>query len=208
MRPRKWVIGGVILLGILSLFLLWQEGTRAGEQSYQSLYSSLGVQRITPPIKAEDFTLKSLEGSLVSLKDLEGKVVFLNFRASWRGPDQWEMSAMQKLWDRFEEDRFVILAVDIQEGKAKVKSFIKEKGYTFPVLLDSGREVARIYEIKATPITFLIDPVGKIVGKTLGARDWASQSAFDLIERLLPKRKTDQQKDNPASPIPRPFCCQ
>ena len=91
---------------------------------------------------------------------------------------------MQKLWNRFKEDRFVILAVDIQEGKDVVKSFIKEKGHTFPVLLDSRAKVVRIYRVRAIPTTFLIDPDGKIVGKVLGARDWASEDAFDLMREL------------------------
>ena len=185
MRLKKWVIGGAIVLGVLAFFLLGQERIRAGEESYQSLYSSLGIQRISPPVKAEDFTLENLEGSPVSLKDFQGKVVFLNFWATWCPPCRAEMPHMEKLWQKFKEEDFVILAVDLREGKEKVSSFVKENGYTFPVLLDSGGEVANTYGIRAIPTTYLVDPEGKIAGKALGARDWASQDAFNLIEHLL-----------------------
>jgi len=71
---------------------------------------------------------------------------------------------MEKLWQKFKNDKFVIIAVNIREGKEMVKSFMKEKGYTFPVLLDSKGEVARTYGIRAIPTTFLIDVEGKIMG--------------------------------------------
>jgi peroxiredoxin len=186
MRLRKWVRGYFILLGILPFFLLSQEGIGASEETYQSLYSSLGIQRITPPIKAIDFTLENLEGSLVSLKGFQGKVVFLNFWATWCGPCRYEMPDMEKLWQKFKEEDFVILAVDLRERKERVSSFMEENGYTFPVLLDSRGEVARAYGIRAIPTTYLLDPEGKIVGRALGAREWASQDAFKLIEHLLP----------------------
>ncbi len=188
MRLTKWVIGGVILLVILPSFLLW-EGTRAAEYSSENLYSSLGIQRINPPLEAIDFTLENLQGSQVSLADFEGKVIFLNFWATWCPPCRIEMPDMEKLWQKFKDEDFVILAVDLRERKDKVSSFVKENGYTFPVLLDSGGEVANTYGITAIPTTYLLDPRGRIVGKALGARHWASDDAFKLIEHLLPKSR-------------------
>lgn len=195
MKVRKWAAAGTLvgtlLLIFIFIFLPWVGGTKAEEKTYENLYTSLGIQRISPPVEAPDFTLQSLQGSRVNLKDFRGKVVFLNFWATWCGPCRWEMPAMEKLWNRFKEDRFVILAVDIREGKDVVKSFIQEEGYTFPVLLDSKGEVAGIYGIRAIPTTFLINPEGKIVGKAVGAREWASQDAFDLIEHLIPETEAD-----------------
>jgi peroxiredoxin len=193
MKRGKLVVAGVagsLLLIFVFVLLPWME-IKAEEKTYEDLYTSLGIQRISPPVEAPDFTLENLEGSLVSLKDFRGKLVFLNFWATWCGPCRWEMPAMEKLWNRFKEGRFVILAVDIREGKEVVKSFIQEEGYTFPVLLDSRGEVAGIYGIRAIPTTFLIDPQGKIVGKAVGAREWAGQDAFDLIEHLIPETGAD-----------------
>ncbi|MFQ5836199.1 MAG: TlpA family protein disulfide reductase, partial [bacterium] len=98
------------------------------------------------------------------------------------------------LWQKFKEEDFVILAVDLREGKEKVSSFVKENGYTFPVLLDSRGKVGYTYGVRAIPTTYLLDPEGRIVGKALGARDWASEDAFELIEHLLPKTEAKKEK--------------
>jgi len=188
MKVRKLVMVGVLLLVSIFVFLLWMGRIKVKEKSYESLYSFLSIQKLSPPVKATDFTLENLEGVKVSLKDFKGKAVFLNFWATWCGPCQWEMPAMEKLWQKFKNDKFVIIAVNIREGKEMVKSFMKEKGYTFPVLLDSKGEVARTYGIRAIPTTFLIDVEGKIMGKAIGARDWAGQDVFELIKYLTSKR--------------------
>ncbi|UCG93964.1 MAG: TlpA family protein disulfide reductase [Candidatus Aerophobus sp.] len=192
MKPRKWIIVGVILLVAVSLISLYLytlsvKMKKVEEERYKGFFSSLGIQKINPPVKAKDFTLEDLKGSAVSLRDFEGKVIFLNFWATWCPPCRIEMPAMEKLWQKFKDEDFVILAVDLREAREKVSSFIKENGYTFPVLLDSGGEVANTYGITAIPTTYLLDPRGRIVGKALGARDWASQKTFKLIEHLLPK---------------------
>ena len=189
MRARKLVIGGTALLISACMFFLWMEEASAEEKSLESLYASVGIQEITPPVEAPDFTLKNLEGSSVSLKDFAGKVVFLNFWATWCGPCRVEMPSMEKLWQRFKEEAFVILAVDLREGKEEVSSFIKDYDLTFSVLLDSRGEVASMYAVRAIPTTYLLDSEGIMVGKALGARDWASEDAFDLIEHLLPETK-------------------
>ncbi len=194
MKLRKWIIVGVVLLVTASLvsvylYTLSVKMKKVEEERYRSFFSSLGIQRISPPIKARDFTLEDLEGSPVSLKDFQGKVVFLNFWATWCGPCRYEMPTMEKVWQKFKEEKFVILAVDLREGKEKVSSFMKENGYTFPVLLDSGGGIANTYGIRAIPTTYLVDPEGRTVGKALGARNWISENALKLIEDLLPKKR-------------------
>jgi len=192
MKPRKWIIVGAILLVAVSLISLYLytlsvKMKKVEEERYKDFFSSLGIQKINPPVKAKDFTLEDLKGSAVSLRDFEGKVIFLNFWATWCPPCRIEMPDMEKLWQKFKDEDFVILAVDLRERKDKVSSFVKENGYTFPVLLDSGGEVANTYGITAIPTTYLLDPRGRIVGKALGARHWVSDDAFKLIEHLLPK---------------------
>ncbi|GAI00918.1 unnamed protein product, partial [marine sediment metagenome] len=142
MKPRKWIIVGVILLVAVSLISLYLytlsvKMKKVEEERYKDFFSSLGIQKINPPVKAKDFTLEDLKRSAVSLRDFEGKVIFLNFWATWCPPCRIEMPAMEKLWQKFKDEDFVILAVDLREAREKVSSFIKENGYTFPVLLDS-----------------------------------------------------------------------
>jgi peroxiredoxin len=151
----------------------------------ERLYSSLGIQRIDPPEEAETFTLKTLEGGTVSLEDYRGKLIFLNFWATWCPPCRAEMPSMQKLWENFKEEGFVILAIDIQEDSGLVSSFVNERGLSFPVLLDEKGKVSRSYGIRGIPTTFLLNPEGEIIGKAVGARDWASEESFELIGELL-----------------------
>ncbi|HEA64922.1 MAG TPA: TlpA family protein disulfide reductase [Candidatus Aminicenantes bacterium] len=192
LRKRSTVV--LILLIAVSIvfvysYLFYTKEEKVEEVDYGTLFSSLGVQEITPPVEALDFALKNLEGSEVSLKDFQGKVVFLNFWATWCGPCREEMPSMEKLWQRFKEKAFVILAVDLREGKEEVNSFMKDYGLTFSVLLDSKGEVGSMYAVRAIPTTFLIDSEGRIVGAALGARDWANEDALDLIEHLLLETK-------------------
>jgi len=211
-RRRKWtirIIGSLVV--IFSVYISWhllslkeerisieekewegeEEIAAEEERLIQLLYASVGVQRISPAFEAEDFTLEDLTGPMVSLKDFQGKVIFLNFWASWCGPCRIEMPAMELLWQVFQDDDFVILAVDVREGRDTVSSFIEKNDYSFPVLLDSRGKVANMYDLRAYPTTFLIDWEGKVVGKAVGAREWASKDSFDLIRYLLDKKETD-----------------
>jgi len=211
-RRRKWAIRIIgLLVVVFSVYISWyllsekeerrgieekeweeeEEITAEEERLIQLLYASVGVQRINPPFEAKDFTLEDLRGSMVSLKDFQGKIVFLNFWGSWCGPCRDEMPAMELLWQIFQDDDFVILAVDVRERRDEVSSFIEKNDYTFPVLLDLWGKVENIYSIRAYPTTFLIDGEGKVVGKALGARKWASKDSFDLIKYLLDKKETD-----------------
>jgi len=211
-RRRKWTIRIIgFLVVIFSVYISWhllsrkeervsieekeweeeEEIAAEEERLIQLLYASVGVQRINPPFEAEGFTLEDLRGSMMSLKDFRGKVIFLNFWASWCGPCRIEMPAMELLWQVFQDDDFVILAVDVKEERDTVSSFIEKNDYTFPVLLDSRGKVANMYDVRAYPTSFLIDWEGKVVGKAVGAREWASKDSFDLIKYLLDKKETD-----------------
>jgi peroxiredoxin len=213
-RRRKWTIRIIGLLVVvfgvyISWYLLsekeerisieekeWEEEEEIAEEEeeerlIQLLYASVGVQRINPPFEAKGFILEDLRGHMVSLKDFQGKVIFLNFWFSRCSPCRDEMPAMELLWQIFQDDDFVILAVNVGEGKGEVSSFVENNGYTFPVLLDLWGKVGNTYSTRAYPTTFLIDREGKVVGKALGARRWASKDSFDLIKYLLDKKKTD-----------------
>ncbi len=185
MKTKRLITMGAVLSTALSLLLVWISAANPEDRSLESLYASVGIQRVSPPVEAPDFTLKNLEGSEVSLKDFEGKVVFLNFWATWCGPCREEMPSMERLWQRFKEEDFVILAVDLRESRGEVVSFMKEYGLTFPVLLDSKGEVGSMFGVRAIPTTYLLDSEGKIVGGAIGARNWESDDAFELIESLL-----------------------
>lgn len=203
MKRKNGFIIGIVLLAVVSTgYISWyllsgrdkeivvpeSEEREEREKFPQHLYASLGIQRINPPYQAKNFTLEDLSGSTVSLREFQNKVVFLNFWATWCGPCRVEMPGMELLWQMFQDDDFVILAVDVREGRNTVKSFIEENGYTFPVLLDTRGRAADFYDVRAYPTTFLINTQGNVVGKAVGARQWASEDTFDLIKYLLAKK--------------------
>jgi peroxiredoxin len=117
-------------------------------------------------VKAPDFELKTLTGETVKLSQFEGKKVMLNFWATWCPPCQAEIPEMEQFY-RDKKDEIVILAVNI-DPQYDVQGFAKEKGATFPILLDEDDSVNKMYQILTIPTTFFIDEKGIIRNKFIG----------------------------------------
>jgi peroxiredoxin len=117
---------------------------------------------------APDFTLETPDGETVSLADLRGQVVLVNFWATWCPPCRAEMPAIQQMYERYRDQGFTVLAVDMQETDAQVAAFVDEMGLTFPILMDRDGSVSARYQVKALPSTFFIDREGIIQNVTLG----------------------------------------
>lgn len=137
-------------------------------------------------IPAPDFSLITLEGNKVSLKDLKGKYIFLNFWATWCGPCIYEMPSMEKLYQKLKtKKKFVMLAVSIDKGGHElVKRFVRENKLTFTILLDKDSEIAAAYGVMGIPSTYLIDPQGFIINRAVGAREWDNKESIDFFEKL------------------------
>ncbi|MFC1571629.1 TlpA disulfide reductase family protein [Candidatus Margulisiibacteriota bacterium] len=135
---------------------------------------------------AADFTLEDLNGSAHTLSDYQGKIVFLNFWATWCPPCRTEMPSMQKMYQSWDKDKYVLLAVDIRENKDDVKAFADKNGYTFPILLDQTGSVARQYGVRGIPATFILDENGKVVKSVVGAREWTLRG----LQRLFDESKS------------------
>lgn len=171
---------GVLFFGCMS-------AAHAGEKDF---WADMGVARIGggKPVPAPDFTLTTSDGKRVSLKDFRGKAVFLNFWATWCLPCTFEMPSMESLHRRFKDKGLVVVAVNFEESAKKVGSFIKKKGYTFLVLLDTDGSVANeSYKAIGFPTTYLIDRRGLAIGKAEGAREWDSKESLRLMEEILKK---------------------
>jgi len=146
--------------------------------------SSLGIAKSDGQI-ADDFTLETIEGKLISLSDYRGKIVFLNFWATWCPPCRREMPSMEKLYQKFKDKDFIMLAVSLRENSEKVSKFMRDNKLSFPALLDSKGKVGSQYGISSIPTTFFIDKHGMMIGRAIGGRDWASEETDKLIEALL-----------------------
>lgn len=137
--------------------------------------------RINPNVvktKAIDFKLKDLDGKELSLSDLKGKKVFLNFWANWCGPCRAEMPEIEKLYQETKDSDLVIVAVEIGEPLDTVKSFIDKNKYNFKVLLDSDQSVASQYNIASIPTSYFIDVDGNIISKHVGAMNIDQMKAY------------------------------
>jgi peroxiredoxin len=116
-----------------------------------------------------DFTLTDLQGKSWTLRDLKGKVVLVNFWATWCPPCRKEMPDLQTLYERFKDRGFVVLAISDEE-RTKVEPFITERKVSYPVLLDAERKVNDLFQIEGIPKSFVYDREGKLVAQSIDMR--------------------------------------
>ena len=116
-----------------------------------------------------DFALSDLQGKTWTLKDLRGKVVLVNFWATWCPPCRKEMPDLQALYEQFKDQGFVVLAISDEES-AKVSPFVAERNISYPVLLDPGRKVNEGFEVGGIPQSFVFDRAGKLVAQSIDMR--------------------------------------
>jgi len=136
--------------------------------------------------EAPNFQLRDLAGNMVSLSQLRGKVVLVNFWATWCGPCRIEMPAMEQLYRSFSRKDFEILAVSTDpQGAAVTRPFQQEMGFTFPILHDAEYRIGLMYGARSLPMTFMVDRNGIVRQKVPGARDWGGPDARELIQALM-----------------------
>ena len=128
--------------------------------------------------KAIDFKLKNLNGKELSLSDLKGKKVFLNFWATWCPPCKAEMPEIEKLYQETKNSNLVIVAVEIGEPLSTVKPFIDSNRYNFKVLIDPDQKVAAQYNITSIPTSYFIDVDGNIISKNIGGMNIDQMKAY------------------------------
>jgi peroxiredoxin len=134
---------------------------------------------------AADFTLRDLDGKEHKLSDYRGKVVFLNFWATWCPPCRAEMPSMERLNEVLGGKDFVMLAVNVDENIKDLETFVKETPHTFTVLSDADAKIQKLYKVFKFPETFVIDRQGQIVQHIVGARDWSSTQALQFLNSQI-----------------------
>ena len=143
-----------------------------------------------PPLgrgsEAPGFELERLGGGeAISLEALRGKVVLINFWATWCKPCEDEMPAMQRLYGSLEGGDFELLAVSVDEEPALIGDFVGRLGLSFPVLLDPDQQVARAYQTFRFPETLLIGRDGVVVERYVGPKEWDAAPYVARLRRLL-----------------------
>ncbi len=149
------------------------------------LHEALQLQTPKERIEAPDFQLPDFTGKKVRLKDYRGRMVFLNFFATWCGPCREEMPDLQRLSDVYQRKGLAMLAVSVGEGARMVRGFVRDLRISFPALLDEDGSVSYRYGIRPIPVSFLVDRDGAIVWRAMGAREWDSAEVRQYLDRML-----------------------
>jgi len=171
----------VLVVGLGIAFLIWKS-------------SQTGIPK-EPPKPAEsqiegtlapNFTLPDLNGINHTLSNYKGKVVFLNIWATWCKPCKDEMPSMEKLYQKFKDKDFAMLAVSIdKDGKKSVEPFMNEYKLTFPAILDPEGITSKLYKTTGVPETFIIGKNGIVIHKVIGPRDWGTEPVFGVFEKII-----------------------
>ena len=138
------------------------------------------------------FNLTDIKGATHTLADYRGKVVAVNFWASWCPPCIKEMPSMQRLHNKLSDEAFVMLPVNVGEKKYKVWKFAKLINFTVPVLLDTGSETFNAWDVSVLPTSFLLDKQGRIRYRVQGDLEWDSEEVVSVIGELINEKQENK----------------
>jgi peroxiredoxin len=169
----------VLLLPLLLVFFLF---LNAG---CENIGGSAKIQKMEIGKTAPDFVLQDASGKVWNLSTLKGKVVLVNFWATWCKPCREEMPSMEALNKAMADKPFQMLSIAVNDDLDMAKSFAQRLGATFPVLGNPGEELIKAYMITGVPETFLIDADGILKHKFIGPYDWNSLAMREIILELF-----------------------
>jgi thiol-disulfide isomerase/thioredoxin len=161
-----WVLGGTVVL--------------ADTRSAPFTISRLDSGKSLPA-----FQLKTLQGESVDSKALSGRVLILNFWATWCGPCKEEMPSLERLRQKFSSEHLQILAVTTDIRPREIESFWKQLDLHFEVVLDEQEELSQALMVRNLPTTILVDTHGRIRGRVMGPREWDDQGAIAFVKSLI-----------------------
>jgi len=172
------MISKLVLRTGLALSAAFALNTAVAGQPVQLLYEVPGRPA------APDFSVEDMDGAVHTLSAYRGKVVILNFWATWCPPCREEMPSMERAWQKLRHEDIVMLAVNVGEDEDTVFEFTASYPVEFPLLLDRKSEVIGNWPVRGLPTTFVIDPQGKIVYRAIGGRDWDDPGVLKKIRAL------------------------
>jgi len=176
--PWLWSIAGVTLLGIMDPF-----SCTAG--TLTDSFTALRMTRVAADSPTVAFDLKDLDGGMVHSSELSGKVVLLNFWATWCGPCKEEMPALARLQSRFDSRQFQVVTVTTDRHPKGIKQYLDYLGIHLTVLFDEHEDVSRSFMVRGLPTTVLIAQDGRAVGRAVGPRVWDSEESAALVRHML-----------------------
>jgi len=182
MKSRNRMAGMVLS----TLLILGLPAAGASAADLPPLSHSLTVQAARP---APALKLKGLDGAPHDLAQLRGRVVLVNFWATWCPPCRREMPSMERLSQALKGEAFSVLAVDVGEDADTIEAFASQLDTvpTFPILLDTRSRVMQAWKVAGLPTTFLVDKQGRIVASAIGGREFDHPEMIEMIRGLLKK---------------------
>ena len=135
---------------------------------------------------APNFSLKDLNGKVRHFSDYRGKLVIVNFWATWCPPCRMEIPSMERAYEKLKNRGFVILGIDVGENWSSVAPFAEQMKMKYPVLLDRNSTVSRKWGMIGLPTSYVIDPHGRVVDVLVGGRNWLDPKLQALLIHLLP----------------------
>ena len=135
--------------------------------------------------QAPDFALKSMAGENLRLSEYRGEVVMINFWATWCGPCRQEMPILDEIYQRYQKIGFALLGVNIDDDRRRAEEMAETLGISFPVLFDHAKEVSRMYNVDAMPVTYLIDREGTVRHVHFGYKPGFEHAYVEELRSLL-----------------------
>ena len=175
--------GYFAILLTAALFTLLSPSPSLGQ--WQEAFQKLGLAPEPDPHPAPRFQSTTPDGKKMGTDEIQGKLVLLNFWATWCPPCRLEMPSMEKLYQELKGEGLEIVAVNFMENEKPIRAFLKENGFTFPVILDKKGEIAQRYGVHALPVTFMIGRKGNLLAKSIGYKDWHAQKTRKVFKSLL-----------------------
>ena len=148
-------------------------------------FLAFGMTRITAGPPMTEFDLRALDGNSIASQHLAGKVVVLNFWATWCGPCKEEMPSLARLQSQFDPRQFQVVTVTTDVYPQGITQFLEHLGVRLPVLFDEDQELSRQFMVRGLPTTVLIGPDGKAIGRAVGPRVWDSRESIALVRQVL-----------------------
>ena len=186
----KIALLGIVLIavGIIAMFVFDANplaGAIPENRSLDQLLVDMGVEVFPSTTRQVEVLLQDLNGTDVNIYDFKGKIVFLNFWATWCPTCVVEMPSMEKLHRKLKDQDFALVTISIQDSAAEVQVFFKQNQLTFTALLDTIGKTIPEFAIRAIPTTLILDKSGRIVGRAMGMREWDSRESIAMFEQLI-----------------------
>jgi peroxiredoxin len=179
-RLKDGLLGLLIIVALTLLILRVQRPSPENPQPKANQFKS------QEGYMAPRFSLRNLKGNIEGLDDHLGKVIVVNFWATWCVPCVKEMPSFENLYRRYRSQGLTLLAVSLDKGDStKVQEFADKHKLSFPILLDTKGVAEKLYPSFSIPFTYVIDKQGRVVARVDGAKNWESSETFEAVEHLL-----------------------